>query len=93
MKIPIVKAIDKDTGKEVEGFYFEYPATTYCFSEDYEKGPVEIIPCIVFHEMTDWSLPNRPMLCQNIDRDTLKITGYIDTENISYKPGKWILEN
>lgn len=43
--------------------------------------------------MTDWSLPNRPMLCQNIDRDTLKITGYIDTENIFYKPGKWILEN
>lgn len=42
MKVPYIKAIDKDTGKEVQGFYFEYPETSYCFTEDYEKSPVEM---------------------------------------------------
>ena len=49
MKVPYIKAIDKDTGKEVQGFYFEYPETSYCFTEDYEKSPVEMIPCVVFY--------------------------------------------
>ena len=73
MKVPYIKAIDKDTGKEVQGFYFEYPETSYCFTEDYEKSPVEMIPCVVFYTMTDWGLPNKPMLCQNIDKDSIKL--------------------
>lgn len=74
----IIKAIDKDTGKEVQGFYFEYPETSYCFTEDYEKSPVEMIPCVVFYTMTDWGLPNKPMLCQNIDKNSIKLIRYVD---------------
>lgn len=36
MKIPYVEAKDSETGQIVKGFYFEYPETTYCFTEDYE---------------------------------------------------------
>ena len=90
MKIPYVKAIDKDTNKEVKGFYFEYPSTTYCFSNEYNNCPVKLIPCIVFHQMTDWSMPNKPMLCTNIDKSTLELIGYIDTENDNYIPSEWI---
>lgn len=78
MRVPYIKAIDKDTGKEVQGFYFEYPETSYCFTEDYEKNPVKMISCVVFYTMTDWGLPNKPMLCQNIDKDSIKLIKYID---------------
>lgn len=78
MKVPYIKAIDKDTGKEVQGFYFEYPKTSYCFTEDYEKSPVETIPCVAFYTMTDWGLPNKPMLCQNIDKNSIKLIRYVD---------------
>ncbi len=47
MKVPYIKAIDKDTGREVQGFYFEYPETSYCFTEDYEKSPVTM--CVFLH--------------------------------------------
>lgn len=84
MKVPYIKAIDKDTGKEVQGFYFEYPETSYCFTEDYEKSPVKMIPCVVFYTMTDWGLPNRPMLCQNIDKDSIKLIRYVDIDENNY---------
>ena len=88
MKIPYYKGIDKDTGKMVEGFYFEYPRTTYCFSS--MMHPIEIIPCLVFWQPTDWGLLNQPMLCQNIDKSTLELIGYIDTDNEQYIPKEWI---
>ena len=50
----------------------------YCFTEDYEKSPVEMIPCVVFYTMTDWGLPNKPMLCQNIDKNSIKLIRYVD---------------
>ena len=77
-RLSFIKAIDKDTGKEVQGFYFEYPETSYCFTEDYEKSPVEMIPCVVFYTMTDWGLPNKPVLCQNIDKDSIKLIRFVD---------------
>ena len=90
MKVPYYKAIDKDSRYEVKGFYFEYPSTTYCFDIDYQKYPVKIISCLVYDEMSDWGLPNRPMLCQNIDKSTLELIGYIDTDNEQYIPKEWI---
>ena len=90
MKIPYYRAKEKETGKYIEGFYFEYPSTTYCFSEDYKKHPVELIPCIIFHRMSDWGLPNRPMICNSIDKSTLEQIGWIDTDIETYKPMEWI---
>lgn len=91
MKIPYFKAVDLDTNKIIRGFYFEYPSTTYCFTEDYFREPkVKLIPCIVFEEMTDWGLPNKPMLCTNIDKSTLEQIGYIDTDNDYYIPDQWV---
>ena len=90
MKIPYFEAIDKDTGDKVRGFYFEYPYTTYCFTEDYASHPAELVPCLVFSRMSDWGLPNHPMLCQNIDKSTLKQIGWVDTDKDFYKPKNWI---
>lgn len=86
MRVPYFRAKDKDTGLVVEGFYFEYPATAYCFAEDYKDFKVPIIPCIVTSRMTDWGLPNQPMLVSNIDRSTLEQIGYVETENEYYPP-------
>lgn len=92
MKVPYFRAKDKDTGLVVEGFYFEYPATTYCFAEDYASFKVPLIPCIVSYRMIDWGLPNQPILCNPIDKDSLELIGYIDTETDYYNPteGKWV---
>lgn len=76
MKVPIVKGVDRDTNKEVTGFYFEYPETTYCFSEDYEKFPVKMVSCIMSHRMMDWGLPNQPTITSPVEKDSLKIIGY-----------------
>lgn len=93
MKIPYVKAVDKDTGIEVKGFYFEYPSTTYCFLEDYSSFSVPLIPCIVSYTSGDWGLPNNPKLCQNIDRNSLEILGYVETDNETYVPNNWIIKD
>lgn len=93
MKIPYFKAIDTDTNKEVRGFYFEYPETTYCFTEDYESIPIKLIPCIMTHGMTDWGLPNRPMICTTIDKSTLEQIGYIETDSDFYRPNEWIIKD
>lgn len=92
VRIPYVQAKDKGTGRYIKGFYFEYPSTEYCFSEDYDNFKVPLIPCIVSHRMTDWGLPNQPILCSTIDKSTLEVIGYVDTETDYYNPaeGKWV---
>jgi hypothetical protein len=77
MRIPYYKAIDKETNREVEGFYFEYPETTYAFKSD---GPIKVISCLCSYRITDWGLPNIPTLCNSIDKSTLKQIGWIDTK-------------
>lgn len=90
MKIPYFEAKDIDTGIICCGFYFEYPETTYCFTDDYKKDPkVKLIPCIVTHRMTDWGLPNEPQLVRPIDKSTLKLLGFIDTDNNYYIPDNY----
>ena len=51
-----------------EGYYFEMPETTYCFSHDPKP---RIIHCLVCYHMTDWGLPNEPYL-REIDISTLE---------------------
>lgn len=92
MKIPYIKAKDKETGIEYQGFYYEYPETTYCISSDYLAKPVKIIPCLITHRAGDWGLPNQPQIVHPIDKDTIKIIGYIDTDNDYYHPLDWIKE-
>lgn len=91
MKVPIFKAKDKDSNSWVEGTYFAYPTTTFCFAEDYQDG-VPVVPMILFWAMTDWGLPNKPMFC-TIDPDTLEQTGWIDTDTRLFKPGKWMVSD
>jgi hypothetical protein len=89
MKVPIFKAHRDDTDREFKGFYFAMPETTYCFSEDYKNFPVKIKHDIVFHEMTDWGLPNQPRIA-TVDPLTLVPMGYVDTDNVNYIPREWI---
>lgn len=91
MKIPYFKAKDKDSDRIVEGFYFEYPETTYCFSNDYERCGVKLIPCLVTYRMTDWGLPNIPQLA-TIDKSTLEKIGEIEIENDNYIPDTYIIK-
>lgn len=63
------KLINSD--REVEGYYFQYPETTYCFTEDYARHPVKTIHCLVFHTMTDWGLRNEVKMAV-IDPETLR---------------------
>lgn len=88
--IPVFKAKDEDSDLWVTGFYFAYPETTYCFTEDYERHPVKIVHCITFHMMTDWCLPNRPTVC-NIDIDTLELVGWVDSKRKMFGNEPWIL--
>lgn len=60
-----------DTGRVVEGFYVEYPETTYCLTSDYEAHPVKTIHSLIVPEMTDWGLPNR-LVEYRINPDTLE---------------------
>ena len=91
MKIPYVEAKDNESDNTVKGFYFEYPETTYCFTEDYEREPkVKLIPCVMTHRMTDWGLPNIPIICRPIDKSTLRILGYVDTDIDYYMPTNYV---
>lgn len=92
MKVPFIKAKDKDTGIEYSGVYFEFPETTYCLCSDYLIEPVKLIPCLVCYSPTDWGLPNKPQIVYPIDKDSIKIIGYIDTDNDYYYPLDWIKE-
>ncbi len=77
MKI-LHKAKLKNQDRWIEGFYCSKQDTTYCFSEDYERNPVETHHYIIQDQMTDWGLPNilRPY---KIDPETLCVfTGLTD---------------
>ena len=90
MKIPYVKAKDKNTGKWYEGFYLEFPVTTFCFSEDYLTNPVKFRKCLAFYQSDDWGLPNTLKLCNSIDESSIDLIGYIETSNTVYDPNTWI---
>lgn len=62
------RAKSNDSEQWYEGYYVEYPETTYCFVGD---GKPPIKHCLVFHQMTDWGLPNRLMIA-TIDPATLE---------------------
>ena len=63
------RAKSNDSDRWYEGYYVEYPETTYCVAED---GAPPVKHCLVFHQMTDWGLPNRLMIA-DIDPDTLEV--------------------
>lgn len=91
MKVPYFRAKDKDSDRIVEGFYFEYPETTYCFSTDYATEKCKLIPCIVTYRMSDWGLPNVPQLA-TIDINTLEQIGEIEIGQKVYIPDKYLKE-
>ena len=87
MRQILFKAKLKNKNKWVEGFYCSKRDTTYCFTEDYKRHPVETYHYIVQDQMTDWGLPNELRLYE-IDPSTLcQFTGLTD------KTGKKIWEN
>ena len=58
-KIPCkYKAKELNGDKWYSGYYFQFPETTYCCTEDYEIHPPKIIHGLIYHQMTDWGLPN-----------------------------------
>lgn len=63
------RAKDKDSDRYFEGYYFEYPETTYCFESD---PTPKMIPCLATYRMTDWGLPNVPVMV-TIDPETLEV--------------------
>ena len=63
------RAKDKDSDHYFEGYYFEYPETTYCFKSD---PTPKMIPCLATYRMTDWGLPNVPGMV-TIDPETLEV--------------------
>lgn len=87
MREILFKAKLKNKNKWVEGFYCSKRDTTYCFTEDYEKYPVETHHYIIQDQMTDWGLPNELRMYE-IDPSTLcQFTGLTD------KNGNRIWEN
>lgn len=71
------KAKDKDTGRWVEGYYACLPYTIYCFKEDYDANPDNDREYVVSTRMTDWCLPNQPILTE-IEKGSAK--RYIGTD-------------
>ena len=62
------KAKSLKTNHWYEGYYFEMPETTCCCVGDREP---EIKHFLVYHEMTDWDLPNDIKVIE-IDVSTLE---------------------
>lgn len=71
IKPKLYKAKIKNTDKYITGAYYCYPKTTYCFTEDYDKFPIENEHVIITHHMTDWGLPNE-IRAYKIDVNTLE---------------------
>lgn len=89
-KFPIYKAKIIDNDRYIEGFYFAYPETTYCFKEDYTNHPVKIIHCIITDKIGDWGLPNYPVVYK-IDIDTMEQVGEFNAQRKVYKTEPWII--
>jgi len=78
----LYKAKLKNKDAWIEGFYCNKKDTTYCFTEDYERFPVETHHYIIRDEMTDWGLPNE-FRAYEINPDTLcRFTGVTDKNDI-----------
>ena len=73
-------------GQWVQGSYWRFDKTTYCFKEDYEAHPDNTEHYIVFDKMTDWGLPNRLLKADVIPETVGQYTGFTD------KNGKKIFE-
>lgn len=69
-KSPVKRYKAKGYNKDnwYEGFYFEMPDITYCFTTDPEP---EIESYLVDYRMIDWGLHNEPTIVR-IDPDTLE---------------------
>ena len=66
--------INPEHNRWVEGFYLKRNKTTYCFTEDYEKSPVNTLHFIAEERMNGWELP-----LHEIDPETLsETTGWND---------------
>ena len=85
MKVPVFKAKEINGDKEYTGFYFRYPETTYCFTEDYIGYPVKYKHCLAVYRTTDWGLPNEPAMVV-IDKNTLQKVKEVETDEEYYEP-------
>ena len=66
--------INSEHNRWVEGFYLKRKKTTYCFTEDYEKNPVNTLHFIAEERMNGLELP-----LHEIDPETLsEATGLSD---------------
>lgn len=85
--IPVYEAQTLD-GIKVRGFYMAFPETTYCFTSDYENHPVRIRHCLCGHRMTDWGLPNEPLI-KEVKRETIKLYAWFDMSRDKYGTEPW----
>lgn len=58
-KIPRIRVTDADTGRVYDGYYCEFPETTYCCLP---HPPIKTVRAIITYSMTDWGLSNEPRL-------------------------------
>lgn len=81
-KIPRIRVKDADTGRVYDGYYCEFPETTYCCLP---HPPIKTVRAIVTYNMTDWGLPNEPRLYKlddEVEVEFLKNASVmVDTEN------------
>jgi len=90
LRVPYYRAKDKDSDTYFNGFYFNYPQTTFCFSEDYHKGKKVILQhCLATYRSTDWGLPNVPCMV-TIDISTLQKIGEVEASDEFYIPEEYI---
>ena len=68
-KIPRIRVTDADTGRVYEGYYCEFPETTYSCKP---HPPIKTVRVIFTYEMTDWGLPNNPRLYKLDDKDEVE---------------------
>lgn len=68
-KIPKIRVTDADTGRVYDGYYCEFPETTYCCLP---HPPIKTVRAIVTYNMTDWGLPNEPRLYKLDDEDEVE---------------------
>lgn len=69
------KAIDKKTGRTVEGYFAIIPFCTYCMKEDYEAHPDNDREYVVHYQSGDWGLPNTPILTEIVPMSMKRYIG------------------